>query len=222
MLWYIVTRGENMEENLITKKELLELTGISYGALYRWKRMKLLPDEWFIHRSTFTGHETFFPRDKVLSRVEEIQQLKETMSLEDIAKRFRPGPPGQVSLTAQEAAEAGIAVPPVINQYLSLSRKEGSFSYEELLGLYTFSSLLLGGSVSREEAYELSQAVVAAEDISEPIIYLLRKYGVPFCVTAGEMQKLKFDSSAVLAETVSVSAQKAALGALLAEKGIIS
>jgi hypothetical protein len=36
------------------------------------------------------------------------------------------------------------------------------------------------------------------------------------------MQKLKFDSSAVLAETVSVSAQKAALGALLAEKGIIS
>ena len=50
-----------MDENLITKKELLELTGISYGALYRWKRMKLLPDEWFIHRSTFTGHETFSP-----------------------------------------------------------------------------------------------------------------------------------------------------------------
>lgn len=34
-----------MEENLITKKELLEITGISYGALYRWKRMKLLPDD---------------------------------------------------------------------------------------------------------------------------------------------------------------------------------
>ena len=49
MLWYIVTRGENMDENLITKKELLELTGISYGALYRWKRMKLLPDDWFIY-----------------------------------------------------------------------------------------------------------------------------------------------------------------------------
>ena len=64
-----------MDENLITKKELLELTGISYGALYRWKRMKLLPDDWFIHRSTFTGHETFFPRDKVLARVREIQEL---------------------------------------------------------------------------------------------------------------------------------------------------
>ena len=88
-----------MEENLITKKELLEITGISYGALYRWKRMKLLPDDWFIHRSTFTGHETFFPRDKVLARVEEIQRLKETMSLDEIAQRFRPGPPGEVSMT---------------------------------------------------------------------------------------------------------------------------
>ncbi len=39
LLWYIVTRGETMEENLITKKELLEITGISYGALYRWKRI---------------------------------------------------------------------------------------------------------------------------------------------------------------------------------------
>ena len=43
-----------MDQELITKKELLEITGISYGALYRWKRMKLLPDEWFIHKSTFT------------------------------------------------------------------------------------------------------------------------------------------------------------------------
>ena len=93
-----------MEENLITKKELLEITGISYGALYRWKRMKLLPDEWFIHRSTFTGHETFFPRDKVLERVAEIQRLKESMSLEEIAKLFQPGPPGEVSLTAADAA----------------------------------------------------------------------------------------------------------------------
>ena len=89
-----------MEENLITKKELLEITGISYGALYRWKRMKLLPDEWFIHRSTFTGHETFFPRDKVLERVAEIQRLKESMSLDEIARLFQPGPPGEVSLTA--------------------------------------------------------------------------------------------------------------------------
>lgn len=211
-----------MDENLITKKELLELTGISYGALYRWKRMKLLPDEWFIHRSTVTGHETFFPRERVLQRVEEIQTLKEQMSLEEIARRFQPGPPGEVALSAAEAAAAGIALPPVINQYLSLSGLEGSFSYEHLLGLYTFSELLTEGSVSREEAYEIAGAVAQADngELSEPVVYLLRKYGVPFCVTAGEMQKILFDKQSSLAATVQVSSQKAALGALLKQKGV--
>ena len=212
-----------MEENLITKKELLEITGISYGALYRWKRMKLLPDEWFIHRSTFTGHETFFPRDKVLERVAEIQRLKESMSLDEIARLFQPGPPGEVSLTAQDAAAAGIAVPPVINQYLGLSGGDGSFAYESLLGLYTFSLLLMEGSVSREEAYAAAQAVSAVDpEISEPVVYILRKYGVPFCITAGEMQKIQFDGDAALAATVSVSQQKRALDTLLGEKGMIS
>ena len=212
-----------MEENLITKKELLEITGISYGALYRWKRMKLLPDEWFIHRSTFTGHETFFPRDKVLERVAEIQRLKESMSLDEIARLFQPGPPGEVSLTAQDAAAAGIAVPPVINQYLARSGGDGAFPYEALLGLYTFSQLLMEGSVSREEAYAAAQAVSAVDpEISEPVVYVVRKYGVPFCITAGEMQKIQFDGDAALAATVSVSQQKRALDTLLGEKGMIS
>lgn len=48
-----------MEEDLISKKELLDETGISYGQLYRWKRKQLIPEEWFIRKSTFTGQETF-------------------------------------------------------------------------------------------------------------------------------------------------------------------
>lgn len=210
-----------MDEALITKKELLEVTGISYGALYRWKRMKLLPDEWFIHRSTFTGHETFFPREKVLQRVREIQELKSEMSLEEIAQRFQPAPPGEVSMSPVEAAEAGIAVPPVISQYMAVSGKESPFSYETLLELYTFSSLIVAGRVSREEAFEMARAVAGADpEMSEPVVYLMRKYGVPFCITAGEMQKIIFDSSAVLAEKLSVSKMKSELSALLQEKGL--
>lgn len=210
-----------MDESLITKKELLEMTGISYGALYRWKRMKLLPDEWFIHRSTYTGHETFFPREKVLQRVAEIQTLKETMTLEDIARRFQPGPPGEVTVTAAEAAATGIALPPIINQYLALSRKDGPFEYGDLLGLYIFGQLLMDGTVSRDEAYEIAKAASEAEDISQPVVYLIRKYGVPFCITAGEMQTFKFDSSATLAATISVAQEKAELDALLHEKGML-
>ena len=51
-------------EELISKKELLEVTNISYGQLYRWKRKKLIPEEWFIKKSSFTGQETYFPKEK--------------------------------------------------------------------------------------------------------------------------------------------------------------
>ena len=50
---------------LISKKELLQQTGISYGQLYRWKREKLIPEEWFIKQSSYTGQETFFPREQI-------------------------------------------------------------------------------------------------------------------------------------------------------------
>lgn len=76
--------------NLISKKELLEITGISYGQLYRWKREKLIPEEWFIKKSSYTGQETFFPREQILSRIETIQNSKGKYSLEEIAKIVMP------------------------------------------------------------------------------------------------------------------------------------
>ena len=40
--------GMGLEEELISKKELLEQYQISYGALYRWKRMGLIPEGWLL------------------------------------------------------------------------------------------------------------------------------------------------------------------------------
>ena len=59
------------EEKLLSKKEVLEKMGISYGQLYRWKRKGLIPETWFIRRSTFTGQETFFPQEKIIARISE-------------------------------------------------------------------------------------------------------------------------------------------------------
>ena len=72
-----------MDPIYISKKELLELYGISYGALYRWKRMGLIPEDWFIRRSTSTGQETFFRREQIIPRMELIQARK--ASLEELA-----------------------------------------------------------------------------------------------------------------------------------------
>jgi DNA-binding transcriptional MerR regulator len=74
------------EDRLLSKKEVLEKMGISYGQLYRWKRKGLIPEEWFIRRATFTGQETFFPRDKIIPRIEQIKRMKEDHPLDDLAE----------------------------------------------------------------------------------------------------------------------------------------
>ena len=76
------------DEGLISKKELLERYGISYGALYRWKRKGLIPDEWFIKRATTTGQETFFPERMICQRVETILAKKEDVLLDELAKEL--------------------------------------------------------------------------------------------------------------------------------------
>ena len=75
-------------ENLISKKELLERYGISYGALYRWKRKGLIPDEWFIKKSTVTGQETFFPERLICERVDMILAKKEDVLLDELAREL--------------------------------------------------------------------------------------------------------------------------------------
>ena len=77
-----------MSQELISKKELLERYSISYGALYRWKRKGLIPEEWFIKKATVTGQETFFPEKLICERVELIQSQKDDFSLDELAKQF--------------------------------------------------------------------------------------------------------------------------------------
>ena len=76
------------DEKLISKKDLLSRYGISYGALYRWKRMGLIPEEWFVKKSAVTGQETFFERELICRRIEMILGLKDSLSLEEIAKQL--------------------------------------------------------------------------------------------------------------------------------------
>ena len=70
---------------LVPKRELLEMYGISYGALYRWKRIGLIPESWFIRKSTPVGQETFFERDRICPRIEMILSRKDGVSLEELA-----------------------------------------------------------------------------------------------------------------------------------------
>lgn len=77
-----------MGQELISKKELLERYSISYGALYRWKRKGLIPEDWFIKKATTTGQETFFPKRLICERVELIRSQKDDYSLDELSKQF--------------------------------------------------------------------------------------------------------------------------------------
>lgn len=90
--------------NLISKKDLLAITGISYGQLYRWKRQRLIPEEWFIKKASYTGQETFFPRDSIISRVQTILQLKDTYSMEQLAAMFESGGEKSAGLSSKQLA----------------------------------------------------------------------------------------------------------------------
>lgn len=75
-------------EDLISKKELLQKYGISYGTLYRWKRIGLIPEDWLVKKSTFTGQETFFNRELICTRIEEILSKKDVSPLTEIQKEL--------------------------------------------------------------------------------------------------------------------------------------
>jgi len=87
-----------MEKDLISKKELLEIYDISYGALYRWKRKGLIPEDWFIKKSTSTGQETFFPRKLICERMDLIKAQKDDISLEELSRLFSKESKNKASL----------------------------------------------------------------------------------------------------------------------------
>ncbi|MBR5602356.1 MAG: DUF4004 family protein, partial [Clostridia bacterium] len=92
-----------MEQNLISKKELLERYGISYGALYRYKRKGLIPEEWFIKKATVTGQETFFPRAQICDRMELILEQKDDVTLDELAGKLNRDAKEQAVLTIKTA-----------------------------------------------------------------------------------------------------------------------
>ncbi len=111
-----------MEQELISKKDLLSKYGISYGALYRWKRMGLIPEDWFLKKAAVTGQETFFPKALICPRVELILGKKD-VSLEELAEE----------LNGKEQAEAVLS--------LSTVYGEKQFKISELLQV----KLICGG-----------------------------------------------------------------------------
>lgn len=143
-----------MDRDLISKKELLETTGISYGQLYRWKRKGLIPEEWFIRKSVFTGQETFFPRDLILARIDKVLHLKDDLSLDDLAGKLASGPV-DAKLSKAEMIKRNIVTSIVAQRYMSKDDEATQYSFDRMLMLFTVDTLLRTGEMGMEEGDSL-------------------------------------------------------------------
>lgn len=192
-----------MEEQLISKKELLEKTSISYGQLYRWKRKNLIPEEWFIRKSTFTGQETFFPREDILKRISMIQKMKENLSLDEMREMLSPKMK-DVSMTADDLIHKGLISRTALDVF-SEGGEKSVFSSRDLLSLYVLEGLLQSGNVSLAEA-KMAAGVLKQHDTEEikkqTELIVLRKLGVTTCFIAAAADSILFESSVKVVERV--------------------
>jgi DNA-binding transcriptional MerR regulator len=198
---------EGVDSELISKKELLELTGISYGQLYRWKRKNLIPEEWFIRKSTFTGQETFFEREKILERINKIMNMKDGLSLDDIAGVFSPQL-YDIVLNKQELIQREIVSPMAMDVYTSLHGEAELFSFEKILNAAALEKILNTGSVSLEEGklvlQNLEDNYRNFKDGNCEILFI-RKFGAGVSLLIDEASQVYFDNSCKIAARVKLS-----------------
>lgn len=187
-----------MEENLISKKDLLEVTNISYGQLYRWKRKNIIPEEWFIKKSTFTGQETFLPKDKIIERIEYILSMKDDISLDDMANMF-----------AKKDSAKKFDIESLISKNVICKNTKNIFEQiykidevgkKELLVLSIIESYLIKSIITIEELKQIISIIDNSFDRlynEEAKIYLFRKLGVPFAIGCKNYKDIFFDDNMV-------------------------
>lgn len=144
-------------DTMISKKDLLKETGISYGQLYRWKREGLIPEDWFIKKSSSTGQETYFPKEKILKRVHAIQQLKDQYSLEELANVLSPEITNrrfcEEDLEQFEEIDIDIAA-----TFMDVLEKD-EFTFIEVLIMMVFSEWRLTNGILAQDMQEMIQHI---------------------------------------------------------------
>ena len=196
-----------MENELISKKELLELTGISYGQLYRWKRKNLIPEEWFIKKSTFTGQETFFPKDRILDRIEKIKDMKGDVSLDDLADMLSPNLMETV-FEREKLVERNIVSKTTLDFYTQERGEMEKFAFEKMIYLHILDKMFESGKINFEEG----KLVLTLLEEEYPKfkgkggeLLFLRKLGISSCCLVSNICDVYFEDSMKIIERLNLS-----------------
>ncbi|MDQ0218370.1 DUF4004 family protein [Peribacillus cavernae] len=195
-----------MSEELISKKELLELMGISYGQLYRWKRKDLIPEEWFVRKSAFTGQETFFPKEKIIERINKIQTMKENLSLDELANMFSPNVT-ELSLGQDELIKRNIVSEQVLTFYLENEKGGPQFDFSRILEIFILEKLLQSGDINLDEGKMLLQVLKESGSLikqKDCELIIVRKLGVSSCLLLVNAEAVHFDKGTRMVSRLSL------------------
>lgn len=171
-----------MEEELISKKDLLIETGISYGQLYRWKRKNIIPEEWFIKKSVSTGQETFFPRKKILDRIEMIVNMKDEASLDDLAKMFSADIE-ENNIDLERLIKKHVLTEQAIQMYKDIMMVKEIVEIDQVVSTKILKDKLASGELTLSECQTLMGFIKAHYDQltgESARVYVFRAMGVPF------------------------------------------
>ena len=206
-----------MDPETISKKELLQVAGISYGQLYRWKRKGLIPEDWFQRKSTFTGQETFFPREKVLARIEKIKSMQdEDASLDEIADAVSPNL-GEISMTIAEIRERGLVSPEAAEVFAQgVCDCDEPLVFGEVVSLAALDTLLKTGDVSLDEGRVVLDALqenYPAFEGKPADLLFVRRMGLSTAMLITSDAEVRFDKAARIVARVNLSESAEALRA---------
>ena len=184
-------------EELISKKELLELTNISYGQLYRWKRKNIIPEEWFIKKSVPSGQETFFPRERILERIDAIINMKDEASLDELAKMFSTTVE-DTTLDLAKLIKRHLLSEEAMQLYKQATGKVSIEEIREVIGIKLFKDQVMTSHITLEEGKLLDGFInkhyqeLAGEGAR---VLLIRHMGMPLVLGTKDIGQLLLDTT---------------------------
>ncbi len=183
---------------LISKKELLELTNISYGQLYRWKRKNIIPEMWFIKKSVSTGQETFFPRKQMLERIEQIINLKDELSLDELANVFDPKAPTATLSKEMLLSKKYVKAESVVIYEQMQGGIVETLDEFVLIGIKIIDDYVASGMLTYQEGKQLLDFVAQHQkhlNVEQLEILVIRRFGFSFIIGSVTPQSLLIDET---------------------------
>lgn len=181
-------------DELISKKELLEQTNISYGQLYRWKRKRIIPEEWFIKKSAPTGQETYFPKDKILERIDVIVNMKDEASLDELARVFS-AKADSVDVNLEQLIKKQVITEESITIYKQAMGHIRIQEMKDIVGVKLFKDYVISGEITIQEGVQVISFLRAQyENLLDEnaAIYLIRHLGMPLVMGSKNKEKVLF------------------------------